>query len=69
MGNMTLLKELIERSGISLTNIAKALGITYVALNNKLKGKFDFTLEEALKLKKILDLTQSEWNAIFNEEE
>ena len=48
MGNMTLLKELIERSGISLTNIAKALGITYVALNNNLKGKFDFTLEEAL---------------------
>ena len=69
MGNMTLLKELIGRSGISLTNIAKTLGITYVALNNKLKGKFDFTLEEALKLKKILDLTQSEWNAIFNEEE
>ena len=69
MGNMTLLKELIERSGISLTNIAKVLGITDVALNNKLKGKFDFTLEEALKLKKILDLTQSEWNAIFNEEE
>lgn len=69
MGNMTLLKELIERSGISLTNIAKALNITYVALNNKLKGKFDFTLEEALKLKKILGLTQSEWNAVFDEED
>ena len=68
MGNMELLKEFIERSGISLTNIAKQLNITYVALNNKLKGKFAFTLDEALLLKKILKLTQSEWNAIFDEE-
>lgn len=65
---MELLREFIERSGISLTNIAKQLNITYVALNNKLKGKYDFTLDEALKLKKILDLTQSEWNAVFEEE-
>ena len=38
MGNMKLLREFIERSGISLTNIAKRLNITYVALNNKLQG-------------------------------
>lgn len=68
MGNMELLREFIERSGISLTNIAKQLNITYVALNNKLKGKFAFTLDEALLLKKILKLTQSEWNAVFDEE-
>jgi len=68
MGNMELLREFIERSGISLTNIAKQLNITYVALNNKLKGKYAFTLDEALLLKKILKLTQSEWNAIFDEE-
>ena len=67
MGNMTLLREFIERSGISLTRIAKQLNITYVALNNKLKGKFAFTLDEALMLKKILGLTQSEWNAVFDE--
>jgi len=68
MGNMELLREFIERSGISLTNIAKQLNITYVAFNNKLKGKFAFTLDEALLLKKILKLTQSEWNAVFDEE-
>lgn len=67
MGNMKLLKEFIDRSGISLTNIAKNLGITYVALNNKLKGRYAFTLEESLRLKKTLDLTQSEWNAVFDE--
>ena len=68
MGNMKLLRELIERSGISFTNIAKQLNITYVALNNKLKGKYAFTLDEALLLKKILKLTQTEWNAVFDEE-
>ena len=66
---MELLREFIERSGISLTNIAKALNITYVSLNNKLQGKYKFTLEEALQLKKILNLTQSEWNAVFDEVE
>lgn len=68
MGNMALLKDFIERSGISYTNIAKKLNITYVALNNKLQGKYAFTLDEALLLKKILGLTQSEWNAVFDEE-
>lgn len=68
MGNMELLREFIDRSGISITNIAKQLNITYVALNNKLKGKFAFTLDEALLLKKILRLTQTEWNAVFDEE-
>lgn len=65
---MELLREFIKRSGISYTNIAKMLGITYIALNNKLKGRFKFTLEEALALKKILNLTQNEWDAVFNEE-
>lgn len=68
MGNMELLREFIDRSGISLTNIAKQLNITYVALNNKLKGKYAFTLDEALLLKRILSLTQTEWNAVFDEE-
>lgn len=68
MGNMELLKTFIERSGISLTNVAKRLNITYVALNNKLNGKYPFTLDEALLLKRVLHLTQSEWDAVFDEE-
>ena len=67
--NLELLKSFIKRSGVSITFIAKQLNITYVALNNKLKGKYAFTLDEALSLKKILDLTQSEWNAVFDEVE
>lgn len=65
---MDLLREFIERRGISLTHIAKSLNITYVSLNNKLKGDYKFTLDEALMLKKILNLTQSEWDAVFDEE-
>lgn len=68
MGNMNLLREYIGRSGISLTNMAKKLNITYVAFNNKLKGRYAFTLNEALMLKKILGLTQDEWDAVFNKE-
>ena len=69
MGNMKLLREFITRSGISLTNLAKQLNITYVAFNNKLKGRYAFTLDEALLLKRVLNLTQNEWNAVFNEGE
>lgn len=68
IGNMALLREFIERSGISLTNIAKQLNMTYISLNNKLNGRYAFTLEEALLLKRILHLTQSEWDAVFDEE-
>lgn len=68
MADNDLLRSFILRSGKSYTNVAKALGITYVAFNNKLKGKYSFTLDEALSLKKVLDLTQSEWDAVFNEE-
>jgi len=64
--DMDLLKSFIERSKLSLTNVAKELGITYVALNNKLKGRYAFTLEEALTLKKLLELSQKEWDAVFN---
>lgn len=68
IGNMDLLREFIDRSGISLTNVAKALDMTYISLNNKLKGIYAFTLDEALRLKRILHLTQSEWDAVFDEE-
>lgn len=67
MADLELLKELIKRSGKSLTHIAKELNITYISLNNKLKGRFDFTLKEALALKTILDLTQPEWDAVFDD--
>ena len=67
MIDIELLRKFIARSGKSLTCIAKELDITYISLNNKLKGKFDFTLKEALALRSILDLTQQEWDAVFDD--
>lgn len=67
MIDIELLRKFIARSGKSLTRIAKELDITYISLNNKLKGKFDFTLKEALALRSILDLTQREWDAVFDD--
>ena len=67
MIDIELLRKFIARSGKSLTHIAKELDITYISLNNKLKGKFDFTLKEALALRSILDLTQQEWDAVFDD--
>ena len=68
IANTELLREFIKRSGISLTNVARELNMTYVTLNSKMKGDFEFTLAEALKIKKILQLTQSEWDAVFDTE-
>ena len=69
MTNVNLLKEIITRNELSFTSVAKKLGITYVAFNNKLKGRYAFTLDEALALKRILSMTQTEWNKVFNSNE
>lgn len=66
MVNEKLLKETIVSRGVKISHVARELGITYVSMNNKLKGKHEITLTEALEMKKILRLTQDEWNEIFD---
>ena len=66
MVNLDLLKETIKERGVTQAHIAKKLNITYVALCNKTRGKHAFSLGEALELKRILRLTQEEWDAIFD---
>lgn len=68
MVNVKLLKETIVLRGVKISHVARELGITYVSMNNKLKGKHEITLTEALEMKKILRLTQDEWNEIFDAE-
>ena len=41
-------------SGISKRELAKSLGISYNTLNLKLRGKSDFSLDEASEIKRIL---------------
>lgn len=48
------------------TKFARDLGITYTELNNKLKGKSNFSLEQANKCIELLHLTKDEgWNIFF----
>lgn len=62
---MNRLNQIIKESGFKLNFIASKLGITYVGLHNKLSGKCKFTIKEALILKNILEIEDSEWEAIF----
>lgn len=59
------LKEYLAEHGISQQYIAKLLGITYQALYKKLVGKGNFSLEQALTIKKALRLTEDEFEDLF----
>lgn len=41
--------------GVSRKELAKQLDISYNTLNQKLNGKSDFSLSEALKIKQVLN--------------
>ena len=61
------LKTYLEERGINQQWLAKQLGITYQALYVKLKGKGNFSLKQALMIKKLLRLTESEFEQFFGE--
>lgn len=50
---------IIFQKGLSKREIAQKLGMTYNTLLLKLSGKATFTLDEALKLKEILESSLS----------
>lgn len=49
------LKAEIILKGYKKEEIAKALGITYGTFLVKLRGKYKFTLDEAIRLKELLE--------------
>lgn len=65
MANLGVLKNKIDSSSISVTEIASILGITRQGLYNKLNGKNDFRVEEVKKLSEILFLSKKEQLDIF----
>ena len=65
MANTELLREKIDSSGVKITFLAKEMGITYMALQNKMNKKVDFKVDEARAIKKVLRLTAEEVEAIF----
>lgn len=65
---MATYKELeaqIVRSGLSHEQIAEKLEVHVQTLYNKRNGRSDFTIKEALKLKDILGINQTELSKVF----
>lgn len=59
------LSEKISNSGYKFNFIADQLGISYMALNNKLSGKSDFRVSEVRKLSVLLNLSAEEKQKFF----
>ena len=49
------IERIIFEKGLKKRDIAEALGMAYNTLLLKLKGEYYFTLDEAIKLKEILE--------------
>lgn len=65
MTNVELLGEKIKASGISLTALAAALGVSVPTIYSRKKGESEFTASEIVKVAKMLKLSKKERDAIF----
>jgi DNA-binding XRE family transcriptional regulator len=59
------LKQYIDENKVNQQWIAEQLGITYQALYVKLVGKGNFSIKQALTIKKLLRLTWEEFEELF----
>lgn len=59
------LKQYIDENKVNQQWIAEQLGITYQALYVKLVGKGNFSIKQALIIKKLLRLTWEEFEELF----
>jgi len=58
---LTIRHACIEALGMSITQAAKALGVTRQALNNVLAGKSGISAEMSVRLEKIFGSTAGAW--------
>ena len=65
MTDTKLLRDKMEQSGLKIRFIAKAAGITYQALLNKISNKSEFKASEIQALCTLLGLTENERSTIF----
>lgn len=54
--NYNKLKGLMREKNISQSKLAELVGISEVALNQKLNGKTQFRTDEIIKIAKVLDI-------------
>ena len=55
----------VVRNGMSLEDVAKAIGINYVSLNRKMNGTSDFYRGEIEKIVRLLNLSGEDVLRIF----
>lgn len=65
MLNTEKLREAIDDKGISITKLAKSIGITRESFYNKMNGNNEFKASEIHKTTKVLGLTRDRRDAIF----
>ncbi len=65
MTNTLELEIAMKRAGISRPDVAKKLGISVMALFNKLHNKSEFRASEIAKLSNLLNLSSEQRDAIF----
>ncbi|MEK7434393.1 MAG: HigA family addiction module antitoxin [Cyanobacteriota bacterium] len=56
-----LKEEFIDELGITQTQVAKDLGVTFAAINEIINGKRGISIEMAFKLAKYFDMTPNFW--------
>lgn len=59
------LKAYLEDRGVMKTWLAKQLGISMQALYQKFSGFTKFSLEQSLKIRDLLRMTNTEFNEVF----
>ena len=65
MSGMNLLKEKIDKSGMTMVAISRKSGILRETLYNRMNGVGEFTATEIVSLSKVLGLSNKERDKIF----
>ena len=65
MTDMNLLKEKIDKSGMTMIAISRKSGILRETLYNRMNGVGEFTATEIVSLSKVLGLSNKERDKIF----
>lgn len=65
MTNSEWLEAQIKNSGLKKQFISEKLGMSLNSLNNKLSGRTAFTVNEAIKLKLLIGIDETQFNDIF----
>lgn len=67
--NLYIILEMMEKKGITKTELAESLGISSYTLRTRFRKKTSFTIDEIKTIKELLDLSIEQINKIFFDKE